>query len=151
MNLSTLWEITGNKPLLFFVDSCAGVCNCNEFADITTPGRHRGYKIINIKHNLLHQSTLRRDAELQSTHIVHFKSLRDVHPVTKLFAQPGLESTLVDWCRDVISVSYGHLLIDLSPRTNHRICYHTNSRKFPSKIYVPEKLKHLNHLDDEHT
>ena len=44
-----------------------------------------------------------------------------------------------------------HLLIDLSPRTDDRLRYWTNSGKIPSKFYVPNNLKHLKHLDDEHT
>ena len=71
----------GTKYLLFFDDSCAGICNSKEFVDIATAGRHRGFSTIYIKHNLFHQSKLGRDVELQNTHIVFFKSPRDVHQV----------------------------------------------------------------------
>ena len=37
--------------------------------------------------------------------------------VTTLSTQLGLGSELVDWYRDATSVPFGHLLIDLSPRT----------------------------------
>ena len=68
-----------------------------------------------------------------------------------LSIQLGLGSSLVDWYRDAKSVPFGHLLIDLSPRTDDRLRYCTNSGKTPSKFYVPESLKHLTTLDDEHT
>ena len=133
----------GTKYLLIFDDSCAEFCNSKEFVDIATAGRHRGFSTIYIKHNLFHQSKLGRDVELQNTHIVLFKSPRDVHQVATLSVQLGLGSALVDWYRDATSVPFGHLLIDLSPRTDDRLRYCTNSGNIPSKFYVPDNLKHL--------
>ena len=63
----------------------------------------------------------------------------------------GLASEVVDWYRDATSVPFGQLLIDLSPRTDDRLCYCTNSGSVPSKFHIPERLKHLKTLDDEHT
>ena len=71
--------------------------------------------------------------------------------VTTLSTQLGLGSELADWYRDATSVPFGSLLIDLSPRTDDRLRYCTNSGSVPSKIYIPERLKHLRTLDDEHT
>ena len=140
----------GTKYLLFFDDSCEGTCNSKAFVVIATAGRHRFLSTIYNKHNLYHQSKLGRDVELQNTHIVLFKSPRDVMQVTTLGAQLGLVSELVDWYRDATYVPFGHLLIDLSPRTDDRLRYCTNSGSVPSKVYIPERLKHLRTLDDEH-
>ena len=85
------------------------------------------------------------------THIVLFKSPLDVTQVTLLSTQLGLGSELVDWYRDAKSVPFGQLLIDLSPRTDDRLRYCTNSGSVPSKFFIPERLKHLRTLDDEHT
>ena len=137
--------------MLIFDDSCEEICNSKAFVDIATAGRHRGLSTIYIKHNLFHQSKLRRDVELQNTHIVLFKSPRDVMQVTTLSRQLGLGLELVDWYRDATSVPFGHLLIDLSPRTDERLRYCTNSGCVPSKNYIPERLKHLRTLDDELT
>ena len=71
--------------------------------------------------------------------------------VTTLSTQLGLGSELVDWYRDATSVPFGHFLIDLSPRTHDRLRYCTNSGSAPSKFFIPERLKHLRALDDEHT
>ena len=141
----------GTKYLLLFDDSCQKICNSKAFVDIATAGRHRGLSTTYIKHNLFHQSKLGRDAVLQNTHIVLFKSPRDVMQVTTLSTQLGLGSELVDWYRDATSVLFGHLLIDLLPRTDKRLRYCTNSGSVPSKFYIPERLKHLRNLDDEHT
>ena len=141
----------GTKYLLIFDDSREEVCSYKEFVKIATAGRHRGLTTIYIKHNLFHKSTLGRDIELQTTHIALFKSPRDVMQINTLSIQLGLGSSLVDWYRDATSVPFGHLLIDLSPRTDDRLRYCTNSGKTQSKFYVPESLKHLTILDDEHT
>ena len=63
----------------------------------------------------------------------------------------GLGSELVDWYRDATSVQYGQLMIDLSPRTDDRLSFCTNTACFRSKFYIPERLKHSKSLDDEHT
>ena len=140
----------GTKYLLIFDDSCEEICNSKVLVNIDTAGRHRGLSTIYIKHNLFHQSKLGRDVELQSNHIVLFKSPRDVIQVTNLSTQLGLGSELADWYRDATSVPFGHLLIDMSPRTDDRLRYCTNSGSVPSKIYIPERLKHLRTLHDEH-
>ena len=68
----------GTKNLLTFDDSCEEICNSKAFVDIATAWRHQGVSTIYIKHNLFHQSKLGRDVELQNTHVVFFKSPRDV-------------------------------------------------------------------------
>ena len=141
----------GTKYLLIFDDPCEDICNSKAFIDIATAGRHRDLSTIYIKHNLFHQSKLGRDVELQNTQIVLFKSPRDVMQVTTLSTQLGLGSELVDWYQDATSVPFGRLLIDLSPRTDDRLRYCTNTGSVPSKFYIPERLKQSKLLDDEHT
>ena len=141
----------GREYLLKFDFSCEETCNWKAFVDIATAERHRGPSKIYIKHNILQQSKLGRVIELQNTHIVLFKSPRDMMQVTTLGAQLGLGSELVDWYRDAASVPFGHLLIDLSPRTDDRLRYCTNSGSVPSNFYITDHLKHLRTLDDKHT
>ena len=86
-----------------------------------------------------------------NSHIVLFKSPRDVHQVATLSVQLGVGSAVVDFYRDATIVPFGHLLIDLSPRSDDRLRYCTKSVNIPSKFYVPDDLKHLKYLDDEHT
>ena len=74
-----------------------------------------------------------------------------MHQFVTLSVQLGLGSALVDWYWDATSVPFGHLLIDSSPRTEDRLRYCTNSGNIPSNFYVPDNLKHLKYLDDEHT
>ena len=124
----------GTKNLLLVFDnSCEKICKSKAFVDIAIAGRHRGLSKIYIKHNLSHQRKPGRDVELQNTHIVLFKSPRDVMQVTTLSTQLGLGSELVDWYRDATSVPSGHLLIDFSPRTDNQLHYCTNTGSIPSK------------------
>ena len=71
--------------------------------------------------------------------------------VSTLSAQLGQGSELNDWYRDAMSVLHSHLLIDLSPRTDDRLRYCTNSGSVASKFYIPYRFKHLKSLDDEYT
>ena len=137
--------------MLIYDDSCEEISNSKAFVDIAIAGRHRGLSTIYIKHSHFQQSKLGRDVELQNTHIVVFKSSRDVMQVTTLGTQLGLGSELVDWYRDATSVPFGHLLIDMSPRTIDRLRYCTNAGSIPSKFHIPGRLKPTKLLDDEHT
>ena len=57
----------------------------------------------------------------------------------------------MEWYKDATSVLFGHLIIDLCPRTDDSLRYCTNSGKEPSKFHTPEQLKHLRILDDDFT
>ena len=127
--------------LLIFDNFCEEICNSKAFVDIATAVRPRGLSTIYKKHNLFHQSKLGGDVELQNTHIVLYKSPRDVMQVTTLSTLLGLGSQLVDWYRDATSVPFGHLLIDLSLRTDDRLRYCTNFGSLLSNFYIPEQLK----------
>ena len=132
----------GTEYLIIFHIPCVDICNSKAFVDVATAGRHRGLSTIYIKHNLYHQSKRGREVELQNTQIVLFKSRRDVMQVTTLGAELGLGSELVDWYRDATSVPFGHLLIDISPRTDDSFRFCTKSVSLSSSFYIPERLEH---------
>ena len=73
-----LLKNNGTKYLLKFDDSCEEICSSKASVDIATTGRLRDLSTTYKKQNLFHQSKLGRDVELQSTHIVFFKTPRDV-------------------------------------------------------------------------
>ena len=124
--INSLMKNNGTKYLLAFDDSCAEISDSEEFVDIDIAGRHREFSSIYIKHNLFHQSKLGRDVELQKEHIVFFKSPRDVPQIATLSVQLRLRSVFIDWYRVATSVLFGHLLTDLSPRTNDLLGYWKN-------------------------
>ena len=79
-------ENNGTNCVLIFDDSCQEICNSREFEKIPVAGRHRGLSTIHKKHNLFHKNKLERTIELQKTHILPFKSPRDVLQVGRLSA-----------------------------------------------------------------
>ena len=137
------------KTLLIFDDSCEEISSSKQFVKIATAGRHKGLSTIYIKHNLFHQSRLGRDIELQNTHIVLFKSPRDVLQINTLSQLLGLGSQLKEWYNKATSVPYGHLLVDLTPKTVDVLRYCTDSGTIPSKFFLPNPQTTF--LDDEHT
>ena len=134
-----------------FDDSCDEICNAKAFVDIAITGRQRGLSTIYIKHNLFHRSKLGRDVEFQNPHIVLFKFPHDVMQVTTFSTQLGLGSKLIKWYRDATSVPFRLWLIDLSPRTDDRLRYCTNTGSIPSKLYFPDRPKQSKTLDNQHT
>ena len=71
--------------------------------------------------------------------------------VTTFCTQLGFGSELADWYRVATSVPFGHLLIDLSPRTDNRLHNCTNTGSIPSNFYIPYQLKQSKNLDNEYT
>ena len=100
---------SGKKFSLIFDDFCENICNSKAFVDFAATERHLGLSTVYIEPNLFHQGKLGRDVELQSTHIVLFKSRRCVMQVSTLSAQLGVGPELVDWYRQATSVPYGHV------------------------------------------
>lgn len=135
--------------LLIFDDSCEEISKSKEFVKLATAGRHKGLHVVYVKHNLFHKSSLGRDVELQNTHVVLFKSPRDVQQVQKLATQLGLGRQLVDWYNNATSKPYGHLMIDLSPRTVDPLRYSTGLN--PTIFYLPKAKAKVTVIEDEWT
>ena len=139
----------GDRYLLVFDDSCEEISKSSEFVKLATAGRHRNLNVIYIKHNLYHKSPKGRDAELQLTHLVLFKSPRDVHQIAKLSQQLGLGSELVEWYKNATQLPFSHLMIDLCPRTLDVLRY--SSEFNPTVFYLPNSKARITIIDDEHT
>ena len=75
--------------LLIFDDSCEEIFD-KEFVKLATAGRHRNIHVIYLKHNLYQQSRWSRTIDLNTTHLILFKSPRDVQQVDYLGKQLNL-------------------------------------------------------------
>ena len=78
-----------------FDDSCEEISSSKWFVKIA--GRQKGFNTIYNEHNLFHQSRLGRDIELQNTHIVLFKSPRDVVQINTPSQHLGLGPNIKNW------------------------------------------------------
>ena len=141
----------GTNFRLIFDDSCEEISSSKDFVEIATAGRHKRLSTVYIKHNLFHQSRLRRDIELQNTHIVLFKSPRDVLEINTLSQQLGLGSQLKYWYTKAISIPYGHLLIDLTPKTVNSFRFCTIVNRFLQFFFLPQHNQQTTFLSGEYT
>ena len=92
-----------------------------------------------------------RDAELQTTHIVLFKSPRDVQQNDILRRQLGLGKQQKQWYDDATQQPYGHLMIDLRPSTPDLLRYCSNVTSFPSEFFVPNSRARISDINDKRT
>ena len=74
----------GTKDLLNFDGQSERIGKSKTFVDVHANGTDRGLSTIYFEKKLFHQRKLGRDVELQNTHIVCFKSPRDVMQVSTL-------------------------------------------------------------------
>ena len=102
--------------LVVFDDSCEDIFNDKEFSKLATAGRHRNIGVTHIKHNLFQQSKWSRTIDLNKTHIILFKSLRDIQQITYIGKQLNNTNFLKESYKLAIKLPFGHLLIDLNPK-----------------------------------
>ena len=123
---------------MIFDDSCEEIFNDKDFVKIATSGRHQKLHVINVKHNLFHQSKWSRTIDLNSTHIVLFKSLRDIQQIEYLGKQLNCLQLLTEAYKFATTDSYGHLVIDLDPKTPQGLRFSSNLiGPEPSIFYIP--------------
>ena len=139
----------GTKNLLIFDDSLDILSKSEKFNAIATAGRHRNLNCVYIKqNNLFHKNKTGRDAELQTNHIVFFKSPRDVQQIDILGRQLGLGK---QWYDDATQEPYGHLMIDLRSSTPDLLRYYSNVTSFPSEFFVPNNRARFSDIKDKRT
>ena len=97
-----------------------------ECSKLATAGRHRNISEIYVRHNLFQQSKWSRTIHLNTTHKILFKSPRDTQQIN--FIGQHLNSTifLKDIYELAIRKQFGHLLIDLDPKTSDVLRYCSN-------------------------
>ena len=109
--------------LLVFDDSCEEIYNDKDFVKLATAGRHRGLDVIYVKHTLFQQSRWSRTIDLITSHINLLKSPRDIQQLVHLGRQLNNTKFLRKCYQLATKDTYGHLLIDLDPRTSDCLRY----------------------------
>ena len=117
--------------LLVFDDSCEEIYN-------DKAGRQRGLIVIYVTHNLFQQSRWSRTIDLNTSHIILFKSPRDTQQLDHLGRQLNNTKFLRNCYQFATKDTYGHLLINLDPRTSDCLRYCLNiTPPGPSIFYLP--------------
>ena len=136
--------------LLVFDDSCEEIYNDKDFVKLATAGRHRGLDVIYVKHNLFQQSRWSRTIDLNTSHIILFKSPRDIQQLDHLGRQLNNTKFLRHCYQLATKDTYGHLLIDLDPRTSDCLRYCSNiTPPGPSIFYLPINQAEVTPLTNE--
>ena len=136
--------------LLIFDDSCEEIYQEKDFVKIAVSGRHKGIHCILVKHNLFHQSKFSRTIDLQSTHIILFNSPRDSQQTDHLGRQLKNTQFLRECYRRSVSEQYGHLLIDLDPKTSECLRYCSNVvGPGPTIFYLPSSQAKITQIKNE--
>ena len=136
--------------LLIFDDSCQEIFNDKEFVKLAIAGRHKSINVIYVKHNLYQQSKWSRTIDLKTTHIILFKSPRDVQQVEFLGKQLNLTLFLKNWYKIATRETFGHLLIDLDSKTSDCLRFCSNITKpRPSVFYIPSYKADITKISNE--
>ena len=132
-------KIKNLENCLFVFDiSCEEIYQEQAFVKLAVTGRHGKLHCIFVKHNLFHESKWSRTIDLNTTHVILFKSLRDLQQ----FDNFGRQLKQLDFIREAYqratTKSFGHLLIDFDPKTNDvlRFCSIIVAPQ-PTTFYIP--------------
>ena len=112
--------------------------NDKEFVEIATSGRHFKRHVIYVKHNLFHQSKWSRKIDLYTTQIILFKPLGHIQLIDYLGRQMNCLLLLKDAYELATAEPYGHLIIDLDPKTSQGLRFASQIiGPDPSTFYIP--------------
>ena len=136
--------------LLVFDDSCEEIYQEKEFVKLAVSGRHKKVNCIFVKHNLFHQSKWSRTIDLNTTHIILFKSPRDVQQIDVFGRQLNNTEFIRDCYKKATSEPFGHFMIDFDPRTSDSSRYCSNIvGPGPTDFYIPPSLARETPLTNE--
>ena len=136
--------------LLVFDDSCEEIYQEKEFVKLAVSGRHKKVNCIFVKHNLFHQSEWSRTIDLNTTHIILFKSPRDVQQIDVFGRQLNNTEFIRDCYKKATSEPFGQFMIDFDPRTSDSLRYCSNIvGPGPTDFYIPPSLAKETPLTNE--
>ena len=109
--------------MIVFDDTCKQVFHEKSFVKLATAGRHKNVHFVYVEHNLIQQSKQSRTIDLNTTHLILFKSPRDFQQTEYLGRQLNNAKFLHHACQLATKEDFGHLLIDLDPKTSESLRY----------------------------
>lgn len=127
--LDDLMHVVGQSPEmeLLFTQGC----------------HHRKLSVIFITQNIFQQAKFSRTIALNTHYLILFRNLRDASQVSHLGRQlyPGKKQILMDAYNDATRVSYGYLVIDMSPHSEDK--YRLRTHILPGEdpvVYTPRPV-----------
>ena len=104
----------------------------------------------NVKHNLFQQCKSSRTIDLNTTHIILFKSPRDIQQISYIGKQLNNTNFLKDSYDLATKQPFGHLLIDLDTKTTASLRYSLNIvPPGPTNFYLPSSKAVITPLKNE--
>ena len=138
------------KCLLVFDGSRDEIFNDKEPSKNATAGRHRNISVIYAQHNIFQQSKWSRTNDLNITHIILFKSPRDIPKITYIGKKLNTASFLKENYELATKLPFGHLLIDLDHKTSDLLRYCLKIvQPGPTIFYLPSSKAVIANLTDE--
>ena len=133
--------------MIVFDDTYGEIFNEKDFVKLATAGRHKNVHVIYVKHNLFQQSKQSRTIDLNTTQLILFKSPRDIDYL-------GRQLNNAKFLRHAYQLAtkedFGHLLIDLDPKTSECLRYSSNIVPPSAAIfYLPSSKAVITSLENE--
>ena len=136
--------------MIVFDDTCKEVFNEKDFVKLATAGRHKNAYVFYVKRNLFQQSEQTRTIDLNTTHLILFKSPRDIQLNDYFGRQLNNAKFLRHAYQLATKEDFGHLLIDLDPKTSDCLRYSSNIvPPLPTIFYIPSLKAVITSLGNE--
>ena len=136
--------------MIVFDDTCEEIFHDKDFVKLATAGRPKNVQVIYVKHNLFQQSKQSRTIDLNTTHLILFKSPRDIQQIDYLGRQLNNAKLLRHAYQLATKEDFGHLLIDLDPKTSECLRYSSNIvPPSPTIFYLPSSKAVITSLENE--
>ena len=124
------------------------IYNDKKIVKLATAVRHKGFNNIYVKYNF-QQNRWSRTFDLNTSHIILFKSPRDIQQLDHLGRQLNVNNFLRNSFELATKHTFGQLLIDLDLRTSNCLRYCSNRIPSPSIFYLPLHKAELTTITNE--
>ena len=115
-----------------------------------TADRYKNVHVIYVKYNLFQQCKQSRTIDLNTTHLILFKSPRDIQQVDYSGRQLNDAKFLRHAYQLATKEDFGHLLIDMDPKTTECLRYSSNIvPPSPNIFYLPSLKTVITPLENE--
>ena len=136
--------------MIVFDDNCQEISNEKDFVKLATAGRHKNFHVIYVKHNIFQQSKQSCTIDLNTTHLILFKSPRDIQQIDYSGRQLNNAKFLPHAYQLATKEDFGHLLIGLDPKTSEFLRWSSNIvLPSPTIFYLPSSKAVIQSLENE--